>query len=309
MTISRIQGAMVPILTPLTPNEQIDTVSLRRLVNYLLDNGVHGIWAAGTNGEFAALSNDQIRTVIETVVNEVAGRVPVIGNVSAPATKSTVALGLTMRGVGLDGIAATPPYYYDCGQDELMDHYRRINDEVELPLWVYNIPQNVKTTVAPTTIAQLANEGSIVGVKDSSGAGENLAQLVSLRKQTGFDLLQFLGTSHRITTSRAVGADGVIPGIGNLIPSIVSKAWEAGETGDPVKTLELDSKIESALKIHKLANGGNADSARFAGMKSALKLMGILDHATMTPPLRSLTLKESSSISKILKDLCLDKYL
>jgi len=306
VTNNQIKGVMVPILTPLTPDEQVDTVSLRRLVNYILDNGVHGIWAAGTNGEFASLSGDKTRLVVETVVDEVAGRVPVIGNVSSPATKLAIDLALSMREYELDGIAATPPYYYDCAQDELLDHYRRMKDQVGLPLWVYNIPRNVKTTAAPGTIAQLASEGSIVGVKDSSGEGENFAQLVSFRKQIGFELLQFLGSSFRITTAGAVGADGVIPGIGNLIPSIVSQAWEAGEKGDSIRAVELDSKLVSALRINNLAHGGSTDSARLAGMKSALKLMGILDYDTVSAPLRPLNEEEKTPISKILRDLGLD---
>ena len=116
MTNNRIKGVMVPILTPLSPDHEVDVSSLRRLVNYLLDNGVHGIWAAGTTGEFAALTDEQRRTAIETVVDEVAGRVPVIGNVSTAGTQLAINLGLSVRESGLDGIAATPPYYYPCAQ-------------------------------------------------------------------------------------------------------------------------------------------------------------------------------------------------
>ena len=81
MANDRIRGVMVPAITPLTPDERVDTKSLRRVVNYLIDSGVHGIWAAGTTGEFAALADDQRLTAIETVVDEVAGRVPVVANV------------------------------------------------------------------------------------------------------------------------------------------------------------------------------------------------------------------------------------
>ena len=109
---SALRGVIVPILTPLTPDGAVDTGSLRRLVNFLLDNGVHGIWAAGTTGEFAALSAPACRLVIETVADEVAGRAPVIGNISAPATAAAIEAAREVRGIPLDGIAATPPYYY-----------------------------------------------------------------------------------------------------------------------------------------------------------------------------------------------------
>ena len=303
MTSDRIKGAMIPILTPLTPDEDVDVTSLRRLVNYLIDNGVHGIWAAGTTGEFAALTHDQMRTAIETVVDEVAGRVPVIGNISSPATALSVSLALSVRESGLDGIAATPPYYYPCAQDELLDHYRHIKDRVGLPLWVYNIPVTVKTAVAPGTIAQLASDGSVVGVKDSSGAGELLAELVVLRQQVGFELHQFLGSVFRITTARAVGADGVIPAVGNMAPAIVAGAWEAGEAGDEESAREYNAKLIAASRIHSLAKGGGPNSSRLAGMKSALKMMGIIDHDTMTRPLRPLTEEEKEPIPGILSEL------
>jgi 4-hydroxy-tetrahydrodipicolinate synthase len=294
---------MVPILTPLTPDEKVDRASLRRLVNHVIDGGVHGIWAAGTTGEFAALSDEQRLVVIETVVEEVAGRVPVIGNVSASSTQLAVNLALSVQEAGLHGIAATPPYYYDCAQEELLDHYRYIFDRVGAHLWVYNIPSMVKTDVEPATIAQLAGEGTVVGVKDSSGAGEPLAQLNVLCEQGGIEMYRFLGTVYRITTSRAVGAQGVIPWVANVVPSIASRAWEAGEAGDGGSVRESIAGLMIATRLQRLANGGSQTAGRLSGMKSALKVMGVLEHDTVTRPLRPLTEEEKQPIPAILEEL------
>ena len=215
------------ILTPLTPDEAVDLVSLRRLVNYLVDNGVHGIWAAGTTGEFAALDEPARRLVIETVAEETAGRVPVIGNVSAPATRAAAGTAAALRDCPLAGVAATPPYYYSHSQTELSDHFHAIRERCHHPLWVYNIPSTVKLTVEPTTIAALAADGTVVGVKDSSGAGEAFAQLAMLCRHRGLDLYRFVGSVWRITMA-GIDAHGVIPGIANLVPRSVASAWEAG---------------------------------------------------------------------------------
>ena len=303
MTEVQFKGVIVPILTPLTPDERVDKTSLRRLVNYLIDNGVHGIWAAGTTGEFAALTDEQRLVAIETVVEEVSGRVPVIGNVSAPGTQLAVNLAQSVQESGLDGIAATPPYYYPCAQDELLDHFRYIRERAGLPLWAYNIPVTVKTMMEPATIAQLAGEGTVVGVKDSSGAGELLAQLNVLCDQGGIHLYRFLGSVFRITSAGAVGAHGLIPGIGNLIPAIVSQAWEAGERGDRDSAREYDTKIMVATKLQGLAKGGGPNAASFSGMKTALKIMGILDHDTVTRPLRPLDEEEKQPIPALLREL------
>ena len=298
-----IRGVIVPILTPLNPDETVDTNSLKRLVNYLIDNGVHGIWASGTTGEFAALTDKQRLITFETVVDEVSGRVPVIGNVSGGSTQLSINLALAVQEMGMDAVAVTPPYYYPNAQDELLDHYRYISDRSGLPLWVYNIPQTVKTAVAPATIATLASEGAVVGVKDSSGAGELLAELNVLCEQSGLQLLRFLGTVFRVTTAGSVGVHGVIPGIANLVPNASARGWEAGEAGDAATVKECNAKLLTAGKIAALAKGGGATAASFSGMKSALKIMGVLDSDTVSRPMRPLTEDEKQGIPAILDEL------
>ena len=298
-----IRGVIVPILTPLNSDETVDTQSLRRLANYLIDNGVHGIWISGTTGEFASLSDQQRLISIETLVDEVAGRIKVIGNVSGPSTELSLKMAIDVQEMALDGIAVTPPYYYPHSQDELLDHYRYISDRSGLPLWVYNIPQTVKTAVAPATVATLASEGAVVGVKDSSGAGELLAELNVLCEQGNISLLRFLGTVYRVTTAGALGVQGVIPAIANLAAKASAQGWEAGERGDAETVRSCNAQLVIAGKVALLAKGGGPNAAAFSGMKSALKLMGILDSDTVSRPLRPLTEQEKEGIPSILNEM------
>ena len=298
-----IKGVIVPILTPFNNDETVDKDSLRRLVNYLIDNGVHGIWVSGTTGEFAAMSEHQRLVSMETVVDEVAGRVPIIGNISCPSTELSLNLALAVQEMGMDGVAVTPPYYYNNAQDELLDHYRYISDRSGLPLWVYNIPQTVKTAVSPSTIATLASEGAVVGVKDSSGAGELLAELNVLCEQGDLNLLRFLGTVFRVTSAGALGTHGVIPAIANLVPKAAARGWEAGEAEDAKTVKECNAQLLIATKIVQLAKGGGTNAANLAGMKSALKSMGILENDTVTRPLRPFTEGEKEGIPEILHAL------
>lgn len=303
MADKEIKGVVVPILTPLKPDESVDVPSLRRLTSYLVDNGVHGIWVSGTTGEFANLSDKERLISIQAVVDEVAGRVPVIGNVSGASTQLSINMALEVQEMGLDGIAVTPPYYYPNAQDEVLDHYRHIRSRVGTPLWVYNIPQTVKTAVAPGTVATLASEGAVVGVKDSSGAGELLAELNVLCQQGELSLLRFLGTSYRMTVAKGVGVQGVIPGIANLIPAISVACWDAGQAGDEAKAKEANAKLLAFMKLGKLAKGGSPNAAAFGGMKSALKIMGVIDDDRMSRPFRSFTDDEKAGIPPILKEL------
>lgn len=303
MTDSRFKGVIVPVLTPLNQNETVDIRSLRRLIGYLLENGAHGIWASGTTGEFASLSDKERITSIETVVDEVAGRVPVIGNISQAGTHMTKVLAQAIRHSGVDGIAATPPYYYPNAEDEIIDHYRYINESVGLPLWVYNIPQTVKTAVSPGAVAKLAEEGTVVGIKDSSGSGELLSELNVLCEIRDIHLFRFIGSVFRITSSSAVGVHGVIPGLANLVPAISSRGWEAGEAGDMDLVRRYDKLLMTASRIGEIATGGGKNAASFSGMKSALKLMGIIDSDTVSKPLRPLTDHEKQRIPDLLAEL------
>ncbi len=303
MTDREIKGVIVPMLTPLNPDETIDIGSLRRLVSYLIDSGVHGIWASGTTGEFANLPDSERVRGMEAAVDEVGGRVPVICNISAASTRLSVELAQQVAELGMDGIALTPPYYYPDSQDELLDHYRYVRDSVGLPLWVYNIPQTVKTAVDPGTIATLAAEGAVVGVKDSSGAGELLAQLNVLCAQGEIPLLRFLGTVFRVTTAGSVGVHGVIPGIANLVPAVCARGWEAGEARDAATVRECDAALLAAQKVGAVAQGGGANAASFGGMKAALKHMGVIDHDTTSRPFRPLTDDEKRQIPPILEEL------
>ena len=298
-----IKGVIVPMLTPLNPDESVDIASLRSLVNYLIDNGVHGIWASGTTGEFANLPDSERVRSMEAVVDEVAGRVPVIGNISSASTQMSITLAQQVAELGMDGIALTPPYYYPDSQDELMDHYRYTRDRVGLPLWVYNIPQTVKTAVEPGTIAALAAEGTVVGVKDSSGAGELLAQLNVLCDQGEISLLRFLGTVFRVTSAGSVGVNGVIPGIANLVPGVCARGWEAGEAGDSDTVRECNAQLLKAQKVGAVAQGGGANAASFGGMKAALKQMGVIEHDITSRPFRPLTDEEKAQIPPIIEEL------
>lgn len=301
MNVPHFQGVIVPIVTPLTPDERVDTASLRRLVDYLIDSGVHGIWAAGTNGEFAALRDEQRILAIETIVEAADSRVPVIGNVSAPATAATIDLARSLAGSKLDGIAATPPYYYHYDQAELSNHFRAVSAASKHPLWIYNFPAMTKLTVEPATIADLAADGAVVGVKDSSGAGEALAELVTLCDLRGIELYRFLGSVYRAPAAKRVGAHGVIPGIGNLAASALSKAWEAGEANDDSNASKhLRAAIE-AQQVTWIAQAGGRNAASASAIKASLKIMGIIDHDYVTSPMRPLTNEEKAQIPPILR--------
>ena len=265
---------------------------------------MHGIWAAGTTGEFAALDDEQKLIAIETIVDQVADRLPVIGNISAPSTNLTVRLARAVQEWGLAGIAATPPYYYPCAQDEVIAHFRYIKEQSGVPCGFTTSRSRSRPSWEPQTMAALAGEGTVVGVKDSSGAGEAFAQLRALCDQGGIEMYRFLGSVFRVTTASAVGAHGVIPGIANLAPGVVAKAWEAGEAGDAEAARAYQAKGDGRVEDDAPCEGvAVLTASSFSGMKSALKHMGVIDSDRVTRPLRPLTGDEKKGIPAILREV------
>ena len=296
-------GIIPPILTPFTPDERVDRASLKRLVNYMIDNGIHGIWATGTTGEFATMRDKERVIAIETIVDAAAGRIPVIACIADASTERTVDMGLAIKHIGVDAVAATPPYYYSNSPDEMLDHYRYIRDKVDIPLFVYSIPQTVKVSVPPAVTVQLAKEGTVIGIKDSSGAGELLAELVMRCDMEKADLRIVLGTRMQISNCKGVGVHGAVAGTANVMPEATVKAWEAGERDDMEEARRWDAKLNLLAKLAGLAKGGSPIAANLAGMKAALKIMGIIDHDTVTRPLRPFTEEEKKGIPSILKEM------
>ena len=297
------KGIVVPILTPLRPNGKVDDNSLRNLVNYLIENGVHGIWVSGTTGEFAHLSDSERIHSMEVVVDVVGSRVPVIGNISCGGTDLSIDMGLAVKDLGLDGLALTPPFYYPTSQDELINHYKKASDKLGSPLWVYNIPQTVKTPVNPETVLTLAMDNVVIGIKDSSGQGESLAQLNTLCQQNQIKLYNFIGSAFRVSRTRGVGVDGSIPGLANLVPKIYSKAFEAGQTGIEQTIQKYDSLILASNKISLFAQKGSPYRRTFASMKAALKLMDIIEYDSMSMPFEPLSHEEKSGLTEFLIEL------
>ena len=304
MSDSLFKGIITPLLTPIDQQEKIDEGSLRKLVKYQLSNGVHALWASGTSSEFPSLSEKERVKTIQLVVDEVNGEVPVIGNVTMPSTRLTLELAKQSIGNGLSAIAATPPYYFSHTQNEIADHYRTIRNSVDVPLWIYNIPSMHKTPVSPSTVAMLASEGVISGIKDSSGTGELLTELHILRDTMGFDLCSTVGTSLRVGVAIALGAQGVVPALANVIPRIFVDIWNCSESGDLTKVKSLNEQVMTALQLGSLSKSGSSTfSSIFSGYKKALVELGVIEFDFLTQPFKPLTSDEAKEIPSILNKL------
>jgi 4-hydroxy-tetrahydrodipicolinate synthase len=303
LDLEKLHGIVPPILTPVSDDETIDLASLRRLVGFVIDGGVHGIWVLGTTGEFASFDARERSEAVRVAVEAADGRVPVVVNISDAATRLAIEHAREAREAGADAIALLPPYYYVNEQDELLDHFRRVRSAVDLPLLAYNIPQNVKARFGVETILKLGQEGAIVGLKDSQNDLDWFRQVMTGARERGIALRGFLGTRYLIDAGLLAGAHGAIPGIANVAPRLCVECYEAARSRDFAAADRATARLLQVTRLSGLARGGSQTAANFATMKTALKLLGVLETGLVTAPLRNLTAEEEAKVAEFVEQL------
>ena len=190
------KGIIPPIITPLTDEGEVNYPVLRQMVNHLIDNGVHGLFPLGTTGEFYAFDDDTYRKILETVVDETAGRVPVYGGASHITTRGVIRLVKICEEVGVDAVSVLTPMFVSQTQDELYNYYKTIAENT------------TNVTITPATVAKLADIENIVAVKDSTGDMTNAAEYIRLTRGKDFSVL--MGRDTLIYAALCYGATGAI---------------------------------------------------------------------------------------------------
>lgn len=284
---NRFHGIFTPLITPISQGEAPDLDSLARLVRFQIDNGVHGLWAMGTSAEFASFDEDERAAAVATVVQSADGRVPVIANVSDASTRMAIRHARRAAEAGANAIAATPPYYYPHSQDELLAHYRAIHRAVDLPLYIYNIPQTVRVKVELPTALALAEEGSVAGIKDSQNDLEYFRQLCLFTRQREIPFIAFCGTRYLIDAAVLVGGDGAIPSLANAFPDLCARAYESAAAGDFDTARAIESRIIGLESIAGAVRDGSRNAAILGFIKTVLHRRGIIASPALTSPLRT----------------------
>jgi 4-hydroxy-tetrahydrodipicolinate synthase len=222
-------GIIPAMVTPLTKNDTLNEPSLRRLTNYMIDNGVHGVFATGSQGEFWAFSAQEKQRVWEIVVEETNMRVPVYAGTAAITTREAIALTQLAEKVGVDAVSILTPFMVNPNPDELYDHYRAIAAATKLPVLLYTNPDRTNVKMPASLVSRLAQIDNIVGMKDSSGdltlATEYLSVIPSdFSLVMGRDTLIFAGLLH--------GAKGAIAATANVVPELVVQIYDYLQKGD-----------------------------------------------------------------------------
>jgi 4-hydroxy-tetrahydrodipicolinate synthase len=270
-------GCGTALVTPFTRDGALDEPAVRRLARRQIDAGIHFLVPCGTTGESPTLTRDERRRVVELVVAESDGRVPVLAGAGGYDTHEVIEAVGDMERAGADGILSVTPYYNKPTQEGLFQHYRAIAERTRLPIVVYNVPGRTGCNVEPATLARLANIANIVAVKEASG---NMMQMADVCGRVPADFIVLSGDDGLTLPLMAVGGRGVISVASNEVPTEMSRLVEAAERNDWSEARALHARLWPLMTV-------NFVESNPIPVKAAMAKMGLLEEIyrlPMVPP-------------------------
>ncbi len=235
-----IQGSIVALVTPMKADGTVDGDSLKKLVEFHIDQGTDALVAVGTTGESATLSETEHCQVIKQVVAQVDGRIPVIAGTGANSTSEAIDLTRKAKDAGADACLLVTPYYNKPTQEGLYQHFKAIAEAVDIPQILYNVPGRTACDMLPETIGRLAKISNIVGVKEATGELQRVRQI---RKLCGNDFALYTGDDASSCEFCLLGGNGSITVTGNVAPELVHEMIEAAMNGNQALAESLDEKL------------------------------------------------------------------
>ncbi len=269
----RLTGVYTALATPFHGDGRIDERSLRKLVDRQLEAGVAGLVPCGTTGEAAAMTTEEWERTLAIVVEQAAGRVPVIAGAGHCQTARAVDFSCRAARIGIDLLLHVTPYYVKPTQQGMIDHYRAVADATNLPIILYNVPGRTGVTLAPETVLRLAERRPFVGIKQ---AVADLDQTSAILRSRPAHFAVLSGEDSLTLPMIALGADGVISVVANQAPGTFASLVRAALAGRRDEAAALHAKLFPLMKANFIESNP-------IPLKFALAEMGLIENALRTP--------------------------
>lgn len=261
----RVKGVYPALVTPLDENERVNEASLRRLLDYTVDNGCHGVFILSSTGEFYGLREEEKRRAIEITVDHIRGRVPVMAGAYGVGTKEAIRMVQVAKDAGADVVSVLTPMMITPNDEELYEHYRAIAASTDLPVTLYNNPDRVHVKISPQVAERLAAIDNIVAVKDSSGDMTLMMEYIQRTRDMEFDVLS--GRDTLIFSNLIHGGSGCVAATANVAPALLRGLYDKMQAGDIAGALADQYKLMPFRLAFGMASWP-------AVTKDALNLMG-----------------------------------
>jgi 2-dehydro-3-deoxy-D-pentonate aldolase len=271
------------MVTPLDGADSLHRAGLERLIEHSIAGGVHGFFILGSTGEGPALSYRLRRELVERTCAQVAGRVPVLVCVTDNSLEESCTMAAHAKRAGADAVVTSTPYYFEVSQSDLLRLVQQLASQVELPLYLYNMPRFTKASFAPETVLRASELPNVWGIKDSSGELGYLRAVVTLMQDRP-DFTILVGPEHLLQQSLVMGVHGGVAGGANLFPRLYVSLYNAVLAGDTASATRYQQRVCELGQL--LYTIGEAESSYMRGLKLGLALMGICN-STLVPPFLS----------------------
>jgi 4-hydroxy-tetrahydrodipicolinate synthase len=280
---------IVPLVTPFDDQNQVDHGALRQVVEFVIAKGVHAVMVAGSTGEGPLLSSEERKSVLETVVETVQGRLPVIAHTGGIDTGSTVALSQHAERVGADAISTIVPYFFTFSDEQLYRHFLTVAEAVpETPMLLYAFPGNAKNDISPALLARLLKAApNIVGIKSSN---DDLVRFQEYVQVGGEGFTACFGVDELMLGGLVFGSNAQISGNSNSFPEPFVQLYESFIAGDLQRAQQLQQVVNSIIELHQ----GGRTTAFF---KASLALRGV-PAGRVRAPMCEITTEEMEEVKK-----------
>ncbi len=298
MLISPLRGIIPPMITPLKDYNRLDRQGLDNLIEHLIDGGVHAIFILGTNGEAPSLDTPLKKEFIREAGALIKKRVPLLVGISDTVAARSLEIAAYAADHGAEAVVLTPPYYYPLAQEEVIDYYAMMANQLPLPFFIYDIPSHTKIPLTVDTVKKIKELGAL-GIKDSSGDMFHFYSLVdAFSGDPDFSLIT--GMEMFIPDILLNGGHGAVPGGANMFPHLFVNLYKAAIKKDFQTIAFLRQEVMEIYKnIYQI---GKRIPQVTAGIKCALALMGICDEY-MAPPLQKVSGEERERIAGIVNKI------
>jgi 4-hydroxy-tetrahydrodipicolinate synthase len=289
-----IKGVIPPIITPVDENENVHEDRLKRVIDHVIDGGVHGIFVMGSNGEFYAFDFENQKRAVEITVEHVNGKVPVYAGASAITTKECIKLAKMAEDIGADALTVLTPMFIKPNEKEMYNHFKAIAESTKLPILLYNNPGKTTNNISVSLLEKLSQIDNIVGIKNTSLDFAQTIEYIRVTKDNPkFKVL--CGIDYYIYATLAYGGAGCVAGTANVAPRLVVDIYEKFMAGD------YAGALDAQFKLIPLRNAYNYGSFPVV-MKECLNLMGIKVGSPVRP-IEHCTDEKQKMIKNVLNNL------
>ncbi len=269
---ANFRGSMPALVTPFK-NGAVDEDAYRKLIDWQIESGQHGLVPVGTTGESPTLSHDEHNRVVEICVKEARGRVPVIAGAGSNNTREAVELARHAEKAGADGVLIVTPYYNKPNQEGLYQHFKAIDAAIGIPIVIYNIPPRSVIDMSVDTMKRCYELKNVVGVKDATG---NIGRISLQRQAMGPEFIQMSGDDITALSCMAAGAHGCISVVANVAPKPTAELMEACFAGKYDEALKIQDRL---VPLH----AATFLEAGVTGAKTGLSFLGRVGEEVRLP--------------------------